>query len=90
MPPRPNGLATTLSAHSSGWTGGAADVLIGVGGVAVGASVWLRGAGGLSLRCELGSAPATLRASWVALDRLEPRERAMNGSAIEPTSLRAA
>jgi hypothetical protein len=61
-----------------------------VGSAAVGASVWLRGVGGLSFTCELGSAPVALRASWVALDRREPRERAINGSVIEPTSVWAA
>ena len=75
--PRPNGLS---SAHSSGWTGGAADV-VGVGGAAAGASVWLRGAGGMSLTCQLGSATAALCACWVALDCLEPREREVNGLA---------
>ena len=52
------------------------DGLVGVGGAAFGASVWLRGAGGLSLTCELGPTTAALCASWVALDRLE---RAVNG-----------
>jgi len=52
------------------------DALLGVEGATVGASVWLRGAGGLSLTCELGPATADLCASWVALDRLE---RAVNG-----------
>ena len=42
--------------HSRGWTGGRVDALLGVEGAAVGASVWLHGAGGLSLTCELGPA----------------------------------
>jgi len=65
-----------LGPHSKGWTGGRVDALLGVEGATVGASVWLRGAGGLSLTCELGPATADLCASWVALDRLE---RAVNG-----------
>ena len=61
--PRPNGLS---SAHSSGWTGGRAADVVGVEGAA--ASVCLRGAGGMSLTCELGSATAALCACRVALD----------------------
>ena len=68
--------AIALGPHSRGWTGGRVDALLGVEGATVGASVWLRGAGGLSLTCELGPATAALCASWVALDRLE---RAVNG-----------
>jgi hypothetical protein len=68
--------------HSRGWTGGRVDALLGVEGAAVGASVWLRCSGGLSLTCELGPAPEALCACWVALDRLEPRERAVIGLAI--------
>ena len=68
--------AIALGPHSRGWTGGRVDALLGVEGATVGASVWLRGAGGLSLTCELGPATADLCASWVALDRLE---RAVNG-----------
>jgi hypothetical protein len=71
-----------LGPHSRGWTGGRVDALLGVEGATVGASVWLRGAGGLSLTCELGPATVALCACWVALDRLEPRERAVNGLAI--------
>ncbi len=78
------------AAHSSGWTGGAVDALFGVGGgTAVGASVWLRGAGGLSLILGLGCAAAGLGACGAVLDRLEPRECAIDGSAV-PTSARAA
>jgi len=76
--PRPNGLS---SAHSSCWTGGRATDVAGVDGAAAGASVWLRGAGGMSLTCQLGSATAALCACWVALDCLEPREREVNGLA---------
>ena len=68
--------AIALGPHSRGWTGGRVDALLGVEGATVGASVWLRGAGGLSLTCELGPTTAALCASWVALDRLE---RAVNG-----------
>jgi hypothetical protein len=68
--------------HSRGWTGGRVDALLGVEGAAVGASVWLRCAGGLSLTFELGPAPEALCACWVALDRLEPRARVVNGLAI--------
>jgi hypothetical protein len=67
--------------HSRGWTGGRVDALLGVEGAAVGASVWLRCAG-VSLTFELGPAPEALCACWVALDRLEPRERAVIGLAI--------
>jgi hypothetical protein len=76
--------------HSRGWTGGSVEALVGVEGAGVGASVWLRGAGGLSLTCELGPAPEALCACWVALDRLEPRARGVNGLAIGATSVRAA
>ena len=57
------------------------DAVLEVEGAAVGASVWLRCAGGLSLTCELGPAPEALCA-WFALDRLEPRERAVIGLTI--------
>ena len=69
-------MTIALGPHSRGCTGGRVDALLGVEGATVGASVWLRGAGGLSLTCELGPATADLCASWVALDRLE---RAVNG-----------
>jgi hypothetical protein len=49
-----------LMPQSRGWTGGRVDALLGVEGAAVGASVWLGGAGGLSLTCELGAAPEAL------------------------------
>src|SRR5215831_18146113 len=68
--------AIALGPHSRGWTGGRVDALLGVEGATVGASVWLRGADGLSLTCELGPTTAALCASSVALDRLE---RAVNG-----------
>ena len=68
--------------HSRGWTGGSVDAVFGVEGPAVGVSVWLRCAGGLSLTCELGPAPEALCPCWVALDRLEPRERVVNGLVI--------
>jgi hypothetical protein len=68
--------------HSRGWTGGRVDAVLEVEGAAVGASVWLRCAGGLSVTCELGPAPEALCPCWVALDRLEPRERVVNGLAI--------
>ena len=68
--------------HSRGWTGGRVNALLGAEGAAVGASVWLRCAGGLSLTRELGPAPEALCPCWVALDRLEPRERVVNGLAI--------
>ena len=57
------------------------DALLEVEG-AVGTSVWLRGTGALSLTCELGPAPEARWASREALDRLGPRERAVNGLAI--------
>jgi len=69
--------------HSRGWTGGRADALLGAEvAAAVGASAWLRCAGGLSLTCEPGPAPEALCACWVALDRLELRARVVNGLAI--------
>ena len=74
--------ARLLRPHSRGWTGGRVDALLGVDGAAVGTSVWLSDAGGVSLTCELGPVPEALCACWVALDRLEPRERAVNGLAI--------
>jgi hypothetical protein len=68
--------------HSKGWTGGSVDALHGVEGATLAASIWLRGAGGLSLTCEIGPAAIALRACGVALGRLEPRERAVNGLAM--------
>jgi len=81
-----------MMAHSSGWTGGAADALFGAGGcavVAIVASARFRPSGGL-LTFALGSAIVGLRTWRVVLAGPTPQERAIDGPAVYPTSAPAA